>query len=216
MMVQGIDLNDAWRNTLWECVKHGERYIIKKGSYVGQERSQLKSLILQIEEPGKRPFNFYTPSGIPAPTNEEKINTYFENYIITDTKCDMEDYTYGEFIAPQIPKVINILNESGGMTNQAAINIGGENNINMEDPPCLRVLDFKVVNSKLILSAFFRSWDLFTGLPENLGGLQLLKEYVLASLTFPIEDGEMIIYSSGAHIYEMYYPVVNTMNITQI
>jgi thymidylate synthase len=52
------------------------------------------------------------------------------------------------------------------------------------------------------LSVFFRSWDIFAGLPENLGGLQMLKEYVLASLdeSGHITDGHIIAYSDGAHI----------------
>lgn len=216
MIVNAIDINDAWRNTMWSCLRHGQDYTIKKGSYIGQIRRQLTGLYLHIDYPGKRPIIFYTPPGIPQPTNEKKIEEYFYNYIITDTKCNMEDYTYGQFIEPQVPKIIHILNEAQGKTNQATINIGGESNIDMEDPPCLRVIDFKIVNEELILSAFFRSWDIFTGLPENLGGLQLLKEYILMHLNFPIKDGPMIIYSSGAHLYEMYFPIINQMNALHI
>ena len=215
-VVEGFDLNDAWRNALWACVRNGIDYKIASGSYVGQIRKQLYALNLIVLEPWKKPMNFYTPIGIPEPTNHDKIQKYFYEYIATDTKCEQEDYTYGEFIAPQIPTIIEILNKAKGMTNQATINIGGVNNIYMEDPPCLRVLDFKVINNELVLSAFFRSWDLFTGLPENLGGLQLLKEYILMHLNFPIKDGKMIIYSSGAHLYEMYFPIVNQMNVEQI
>jgi thymidylate synthase len=216
MRVNAIDLNDAWRNTMWSCVRYGEDYKIKKGSYEGQIRRQLTGLYLHIDFPGKKPVVFYTPPGIPQPTNEERIEKYFYDYIITNTKCDTEDYTYGQFIAPQVSKVIDILNEAQGKTNQATMNIGGKSNINMDDPPCLRVVDFKVSNKKLILTAFFRSWDIFTGLPENLGGLQLLKEYILMHLNFSVSDGPMIIYSSGAHLYEMYFPIVNQMNALHI
>jgi thymidylate synthase len=210
------DLNNAWRDTLWRCAANGYDYKIKKGSYEGQIRRQLNSLVIVIEEPWTRPFNFYTPAGIPSPTDSDKINKYFYDYLATDTKGKLEDYTYGEFIAPQIPKVVNLLNVSEGATNQACMNIGGEKNIDLLDPPCLRMVDFKVVNKTLEMSVFFRSWDLFIGLPENLGGLQLLKEYVLAQLLFEVDDGQIIAYSSGGHIYEQYFPIVNQMNIHQI
>ena len=211
-------MNDGWREALNECVKNGYDYRIKRGSYKGQIRRQLENLTLIIERPWTKPFNFYMPGAatIPPPTDHRRVNRYFEEYIITDTKCEGEDYTYGQYIAPNISKVIQILNEAEGQTNQATINIGRPEDIDLDDPPCLRVVDFKVVNNSLNLSVYFRSWDLFAGLPENLGGLQLLKEFVLMHLDFPVVDGKLQAFSTGAHVYEQYFPIVNTLNIHQI
>jgi thymidylate synthase len=66
------------------------------------------------------------------------------------------------------------------------------------------------------MGLFFRSWDLFTGLPENLGGLQLLKEYVLAQLEFQVQDGPIVAFSDGLHLYEMYFNLVNVLNVDKI
>jgi thymidylate synthase len=155
-------------------------------------------------------------SGIPPTTSDEKIQQYFYEYLVTDTKEDKEDYTYGWYAHKQIPRVIEILNKSHGNSNQGCITVGDTESIFLGDPPCLRVIDFKVVDGKLNMTVFFRSWDCFTGLPENLGGLQLLKEYLLMHLDFPVEDGKIIAYSSGLHLYEMYFPVVNTLNIDRV
>jgi thymidylate synthase len=209
-------LNDAWRDAMWCCVRNGYDYIIEKGSYCGETRKQLENVQIIITEPWKRPFKFYTPPGIPEPTDEEKINLYFNDYIITNTKTENEDYTYGMYISQQVHEAIEHLNSSNGNSNQACITIGDIDSIKLVDPPCLRVIDFKVVNGHLNMTLFFRSWDLFAGLPENLGGLQLLKEYVLYSLNFPIKDGQLIAYSSGLHLYSMYFPLVNQLNIDQI
>lgn len=216
-LIQERTIDQAWRMTLWYCARYGYNYVIKKGSYEGQIRKQLDRLVVVIEEPWTRPLAVWLPenSGIPAPTSEEKIHTYFYEYLVTDTKSEQEDYTYGQFIAPQLPPLIDLLNRSQGATNQACISIGDRGSIELHDPPCLRVVDFKVVEGKLTLSVFFRSWDIFVGFPENLGGLQLLKEYILQHLCFPVEDGPIIAYSSGAHIYEMYFPVVNQLNVHQ-
>ncbi len=180
-------------------------------------RKQLDHLTVIIEDPGTRPLAVTLPegSGIPAPTSEDRVHTYFYDYIATDTKEDKEDYTYGQYISQQIVRLVELLNISNGATNQACMNIGDINSIKLADPPCLRVVDFKVVNGKLVLSVFFRSWDLFAGFPENIGGLQLLKEFVLMQLSFPVEDGSIIAYSSGAHLYEQYFPIVNTLSIHQ-
>ena len=43
----------------------------------------------------------------------------------------------------------------------------------------------------------------------------MLKEYILMQLSFPAEDGPIVAYSSGAHLYEQYFPLVNTLNIHQ-
>ena len=215
-IIIGKDLNDAWRNAMWCCVRNGYTYRVKRGSYEGQIRKQLPFTTIIIEEPWTRPFKFFTPPGIPEPTDEECINKYFTDYIIHNTRGNKEDYTYGEYISMQFPKIIEILNESNGYTNQACITIGEPLSINLKDPPCLRVIDFKVVNGELQMTVFFRSWDCFTGLPENLGGLQMLKEFLIMHLNFPVKDGLLIAYSSGLHLYEQYFPLVNQLNIDQI
>jgi len=51
----------------------------------------------------------------------------------------------------------------------------------------------------LTLSCYFRSWDLWAGFPVNLGGLELLKQYVAQETG--LENGSMYCYSSGLHIY---------------
>lgn len=210
-------IEQAWRMSMWSCARYGYSYRIEKGSYEGQTRKQLDHLTVIIENPGIRPLAVSMPenSNIPAPTSEEKIQAYFYEYLATDTKEEKEDYTYGQYISRQLDRLIYLLNISGGATNQACMNIGDRGSIELEDPPCLRVVDFKVVEGRLVMSLFFRSWDLFAGFPENIGGLQLLKEYILMQLSFPAEDGPIVAYSSGAHLYEQYFPLVNTLNIHQ-
>lgn len=214
-LIKERTIEQAWRMTLWACARYGYSYKIEKGSYEGQMRKQLDHLTVFIDEPFIRPLAVTLPenSGIPAPTSEERIQSYFYDYLLTDTKREKEDYTYGQYIAPQLPALINHLNVSKGGTNQACISIGGKDSIHLANPPCLRVVDLKVVEGKLTMSLFFRSWDIFVGFPENLGGLQLLKEYILMNLDFSVEDGPIIAYSSGAHIYEQYFPIVNSLNV---
>lgn len=216
--VEGRTIEDVWRDAMWCCIRNGYDYRVEVGSYAGQSRKQLDYAVLRVMEPSTRPLSVGTPEAcaFAAPTSEDKIWCYFSQYIIGTEKSPNEDYTYGQYIAPQLPRAVELLNAAAGNTNQACIQIGDANSINQSDPPCLRVITFKVVNGMLQLSVFFRSWDLFAGLPENLGGLQLLKEYVLAQLTFPVQDGPIVAYSDGLHIYEQYFPLVNTLNIDKL
>jgi thymidylate synthase len=217
-VVEAKTIEDAWRDIMWCCVRNGYDYPVQGGSYVGQVRRQLDYAVLRILEPWTRPLAVRTPEGcgIPAPTSDAKIEDYFLRYIIGTEKSEQEDYTYGQYIAPQVQKAVDLLNRAGGRTNQAAITVGDPGSILQEDPPCLRVVTFKVVQGQLQMGLFFRSWDLFAGLPENLGGLQLLKEYVLTFLEFPVEDGPIVAFSDGLHIYEQYFSLVNVLNVDKI
>ncbi len=215
-VVIATDLNDAWRQSLECCSKNGIDYKIEKGSYAGEYRRQLEHLTLIIESPSRRPFNFYVPQGIPSPADQEAIDEYFTNYIIGDKRSDKEDYTYANYITLQYDRLVKILNESEGFTNQAIITIGECNSINLQDPPCLRSIAFKRYRNKLQATLYFRSWDLFSGLPLNLSGIQMLKESIIMDLNFDIEDGPMVVFSDGGHIYGMYSSVINQLNANTI
>jgi thymidylate synthase len=202
---------------MWCCIRNGYFYTVEQGSYKGQLRKQLDYVVIIVEQPGSKPLAVKVPEtlGFSSPTSETKIYNYFINYLISDAVPQNTQYTYGQFITSQIDQVINKLKNSNGNTNQATITIGNEKSVYLEDPPCLRLIDFKVVNKRLDMHLFFRSWDLFSALPENLGGLQLLKEYVLSFLP-QFEDGKIIAYSSGIHLYEMYFPLANQLCIDKI
>lgn len=215
--IEGKTINDVWRDAMWCCVRNGYSYKIKQGSYIGQIRKQLPYIVIRIVEPWIRPLAVKIPEGLgfSSPTSEEKIHNYFANYLMSDIVPPNTQYTYGQYITSQIDRVINKLINSNGNTNQATITIGDKKSIYLEDPACLKIIDFKVVDGKLNMNVYFRSWDLFAGLPENIGGLQILKEYILSFLN-GFEDGEVIAYSSGVHIYEMYFDLVNMLNVDKI
>jgi len=207
--IEGTSIDDTWRQLLTLCWHHGIDYKIERGSYKGEIRRQLPQISFKIQYPWSIPLAPIMPpnSGF-CPTDEEKINDYFVKYLLSDELEKNEEYTYGSYITPQLNKVIQILNESEGNTNQACIAVCNEESIELPDPPCLRHIQFIKIDDKLAMSIFFRSWDLVCGLPQNLGGLQLLKEYMLSNLTFKIEDGPIYGYSSGLHIYSQYFDVI--------
>jgi len=83
----------------------------------------------------------------------------------------------------------------------------------LKQPPCLRVIDMRVRYGKLHFFVYFRSWDLVAGYPENIGGIQLLKEWCLDYINHELEarnqpllqDGEIIAMSKGLHIYSHFW-----------
>jgi len=218
---KAFSLDDAWRTAMTICIQRGHDYIVEGGSYMGQIRRQLKMFAIEISNPGSRPLAPILPPSIPAPTSEDKICEYFICYIVGTEKAENEDYTYGQFIAPQMDRILELLRSSGGYTNQATINIGNEWSSLLDDPPCLRCISFKVVDRYLDMFAYFRSWDLFGAFSENLGGLQLLKELVLTYLslnksTKDVRDGSIYAVSDGLHLYEQYFNLADCLNTSKI
>jgi len=99
----------------------------------------------------------------------------------------------------QIDECIKMLKNTPN-TNQAILQVGQPGDCLLDDPPCLRHVDIRVYDGKLHFFIYFRSWDLYGGFPSNLGGLQILKEYMAAEID--VQDGEIIAASKGLHLYD--------------
>jgi len=196
--VEALTIGDAWFQCLEKALLHGRTYRIQQGSFEGTHRKEIPLVAIIIRNPGVRPLRPDVPAGVPAPTTDEVIHDYM-SYLMTGAKQENEEYTYGEDLSPQIEEVIRRYKQ-GVDTNQMCMTIGSRQSIFLKDPPCLRVLDTRVQEGKLNFVLYFRSWDLWGGFPTNLGGLQLLKEYMAEEIG--ANDGSIIAFSKGLHIYE--------------
>jgi thymidylate synthase len=206
-VVEARDLPEAWFLCLRRTLAQGREYTIDRGSNVGQRRKELDFIVLQVRHPGNRPLVPDVPSGVPPPSSMEYVENYLQ-YLLTSFKADREQYTYGEDLEQQIPELIRIYNEGGHNTNQGFMAVGSRESIRLPDPPCLRGIDTRVANGRLHFIVYFRSWDLWAGLPSNLAGIQLLKEYVASELG--VEDGELIALSKGLHLYDYTWELART------
>lgn len=189
----------------------GERSHIGSGSYVGTRRWEFDHIRIHVTHPGERPLIPDHRDGIPNPVTGgmEQIQKYYEGYLVGSDKQECETYTYGERIAPQIPAVLEKFHEGGWGTNQCTIAVAQPSDIFLPDPPCLRLIDFRIYPAEglregeqpaLHMTVYFRSWDLWGGLPANLAGLRLLQEDMAAALS--VEAGEIVAISKGLHLYE--------------
>ena len=66
----------------------------------------------------------------------------------------------------------------------------------------------RIRDNKLNFIVYFRSWDLWAGLPSNLAAIQLLKEYMSSEIG--VDDGELIALSKGLHLYEYAWELART------
>jgi thymidylate synthase len=225
--IEAFDLDDAWFQCLSQILEKGYVYTITRGSYEGQKRLEFDFVTIRVKNP-KHQIIPIIPEGmnIPPPTNMEYVSGDYLAYLLSDQKTETENYTYGErlnnfkiripglfgddngtYINPtivegtnQIQEVIKMFKEKGEGTNQACMEIGMPSDIKLPDPPCLRLIDCRLRYGKLHFYIYFRSWDLWGGFPSNLGGLQLVKQYMAEQIG--VEDGEMICMSKGLHLYD--------------
>ena len=198
-LIEARDLSEAWFLALRKVLTEGRQYKIERGSYAGQHRKELDFVTIHIEHPATRPLVPTVPPGVPSPSTMDYIESYLP-YLMTSHKADGEQYTYGQFLEKQIAEVIRMYKTDGFNTNQAFMAVGDAQSINLSDPPCLRSIDTRIRDKKLHFIVYFRSWDLWAGLPSNLAAVQLLKEYMADEIG--VGDGEIIASSKGLHLYE--------------
>jgi thymidylate synthase len=198
-VIEARDLSEAWFLCLRKTLTEGYEYKIDRGSYAGQRRKELDLVVVQVRNPGTRPLVPTTPQGVPPPTSMEYVESYLP-YLMTAHKRKGEQYTYGQYLEEQIPRVIKMYKEDGFNTNQAFMAVGDKESISLPDPPCLRAIDTRIRDNKLKFIVYFRSWDLWAGFPSNLAAIQLLKEYMASEIG--VDDGELLAMSKGLHLYE--------------
>ncbi|MFW9871524.1 MAG: thymidylate synthase [Candidatus Thorarchaeota archaeon] len=111
----------------------------------------------------------------------------------------------------QIELLIWTYKTKGARNNQMVLQVAHPTDMLLKDPPCLRLIDTRVQEGKIHFFPYFRSWDLWGGFPANLGGIQLLKEYVGAEIG--VEDGEIIATSKGLHIYDYTFDLAKCLRM---
>ena len=213
-VIRARDLPEAWFLCVRECLLKGREYTISKGSFEGTKRKEFDFVVVQVEHPSSRPLAPTLPEGVPSPTSDTYIEEYL-TYLLTPEKAKGEHYTYGEDLSGhpynQVEEVIRRYKQWGHDTNRCCMSVGSKQSIflyRLEEEvkgaqassQCLRVVDTAIRDGALHFYVYFRSWDMYSGFPTNLGGLQLLKEYMASSIGVP--DGELIACSKGLHLYE--------------
>lgn len=199
--IEARDLPDAWFQCVYHIIEKGYTYTIERGSYEGQKRLEFDFVVVHIKYPGVRPLIPDIPPslGIPNPVEPGYVEEYLP-YLMTSARRPNEEYTYGQYLEPQIQEVIRMYKEDGYATNQAYMTVGDPSTIYLQDPPCLRGIDTRIRYGKLHFMIYFRSWDLWNGFPANLAAIQMLKEYMAQEIG--VGDGEIIATSKGLHLYD--------------
>ncbi len=219
VFINAMDIQDAWHQCINSILENGRKYKIQQGSYVGQTRLQFDNITIYIKNPYMEPYDLMLPQipphfNIPNPVENGYVEQYLP-YLITGEIKKGESYTYGSrlnemlYVTPlgqkikwteegQINYFIRLLRKTPN-TNQAILQVAQPSDCLLDDSPCLRHIDIRIENNQLIFYPYFRSWDLWGGMPANLAGIAVLQKYM--SDEIGVESGPICASSKGLHIY---------------
>jgi thymidylate synthase len=201
--IEATTLEDFWFQCVYEILDKGRRYVIEQGSFVGETRIEFDFITGLIKQPYSDNWQSMLPQmpqhlNIPDPCTLSYLYQYVP-YLMSSDIVPEEQYTYGSRLGAQVPTVINLLKKTPN-TNQAVLRITQPSDYKLTDPPCLLVLDLRVMERKLHIFPYFRSWDLWSGTPANLAAIAILQKFMADEIG--IEVGSLICTSKGLHLYK--------------
>ncbi len=167
----------------------------------GYERSYIEYLMTGHKEPGES--YTYGERLTRTPLTGDKLawwqahNTEIVDQRDVDGKVVFEED--GVLYLNQIEWVIQTYKTFGARNNQMVLQVAHPSDLTLLDPPCLRSIDTRLQDGALNFFVYFRSWDLWGGLPANLAGIQNLKSYMAGEIG--VKDGQLLVESKGLHLY---------------
>lgn len=212
--IKAFDIPDAWYKVLAAIWEHGDEFTVGYGS----EKSATKKLNLsiEIEHPENRPL-----IADKAPCDMKYVNSYALQYLWSEFIMD-ETYTYGSRLREPIDQIEQVVKRylENPQDRQIVLLIRRPEDIFKEldsrkhEPPCLTIIDTELIDNKLHLTAYFRSWDAYAGLPANIAGIQIFNEALVSELNskgLDVQTGKLIFHSKNCHIYSRLYDLVKEL-----
>lgn len=150
------------------------------------------------------PDNVYFPHYLPFSLQE--LKSYYPE-IMTNRKIPGVSYNYGDrmrsyFEIDQILEIKKLLSRRPFSKKAIAVTYDVKKdwkNVNKGDTPCLTQVLVRVSDRKLVLTAHFRSQDMFHGWPRNTFALRKLQKDIADHLKLPM--GVICIITHCAHMY---------------
>jgi thymidylate synthase len=213
--ITAFDCPDAWFQALSKIWNEGDTFQVGYGSEITETKKL--NLTIEITHPENRPL-----VSDKAPCDIKYVQGYALEYLWCGEKQD-ETYTYGSRLnhpVNQIEKAVErYVQEQRDRQVTMAIRLPEDIQKSIaakrHEPPCLSLIDTEILEGKMHLTCYFRSWDAYAGLPANIAGLQLFNEAFVKDINslgnLSLETGKMIFHSKNCHIYQRQFKLVEEL-----
>jgi thymidylate synthase len=216
--ITAFDCPDAWFKTLKSIWSEGDAFQVGYGSEVTETKKL--NLTIEITHPENRPL-----VSDKAPCDMKYIQWYALTYLWLGEGKQDEIYTYGSRLrepVDQIEEAIrNYVKEQRDRQVTMVVRLPEDiYKINPKtkekhEPPCLSLIDTEILDGKMHLTCYFRSWDAYAGLPANIAGLQLFNEAFVNEINergnLELQTGKLIFHSKNCHIYHRQFNLVREL-----
>jgi thymidylate synthase len=207
--INAFDLPSIWYRAVNLVYREGEIFRVEKGSEATLTKKL--SVTLEIAHPEHQPL-----IDEKAPCDTKYVEQVYLSYLFLPEKNPKESYTYGQRLREPIDQMDAVIKKykefKGDRQNTMVLRLPQD--LNLEAPPCLTIIDTEISDDKLHFFPYFRSWDCYAGLPANLAGLQILKEYMAKEID--VEPGKTVAYSKNLHLYERQFKFVEELIVRKM
>jgi thymidylate synthase len=142
---------------------------------MAEERLELDFATIEVLQPWTLPLVPTVPLGIPPPTDDKMITELFAATRYNYQLRPGVDY-YGYHLERQIDYAISQYKKYGFDIDQMCLIASPPDNLFLEDPWCLKLIDTKVQDGKLCFIAYVRGLDIWQGFAYFAAMLELLKQ----------------------------------------
>jgi thymidylate synthase len=216
--ITAFDCPDAWFKTLNSIWSEGDAFQVGYGSEVTETKKL--NLTIEIAHPENRPL-----VADKAPCDMKYVQWYALTYLWCGEGKQDEIYTYGSRLREPVDQVEeaikNYVKEQRDRQVTMVVRLPDDiykiNPITKErhEPPCLSLIDTEILDNKLHMTCYFRSWDAYAGLPANIAGLHLFNEAFVSEINergnLSLKTGKLIFHSKNCHIYQRQFNLVKEL-----
>ncbi len=216
--ITAFDCPDAYFKGLNAIWSEGDDFEVGYGSEVTDTKKL--NLSFEITHPENRPL-----VSDKAPCDMKYVQWYALTYLWCGEGKQDEIYTYGSRLREPVDQVEeaikNYVKEQRDRQVTMVVRLPEDiykvdpKTKQRHEPPCLSLIDTEILEDKMHLTCYFRSWDAYAGLPANIAGLQLFNEAFVSEINergnLSLKTGKLIFHSKNCHIYKRQFNLVKEL-----
>jgi thymidylate synthase len=189
---------NKYHEILKKILEKGKTQTNKKGSncFLLNEKLELKPLDLLV---------LFESHSVAKKKLKDELQLFMKGERLTEAYRDI-GVSWWDYCGPilvnsyptyfeQLPKLLEKINDEKRSSKNYVLFLGS-NNTESNQQPCLSLIQFQIVNGKLIVSAYQRSSDASLGLPSDIYHLYLISKQIGVPLK------SITLFLGNVHIYE--------------